>query len=352
MITDIQLQYFRSYEDVSFDFGPEVNIIVGPNASGKTNLLESLLLMARGTSFRARDAELVAFDAPWARIDAVVDDRHRVVKLQRPTDDSGRATKVFEIDEQPVSRLHHSKVIPVVLFEPNHLLLLSSVPDLRRTFLDDLIEQTDATFGHVRRQYRRVLAQRNALLKRNPADLKQQLFVWNLRLSELGGRIAQARQALIADCNRRLPDIYNSLVRVPVTVELRYETRFTGNYETVLLHKLEQNVELDVLRGFTVYGPHRDDLTVLLNGHVLQEAASRGETRTVILALKIVELQFLEAARGVKPILLLDDVFSELDMHRRTALTAYVERYQTFITATEADTASKHFKRPQQVIAL
>lgn len=343
MVSSIALQHFRSYKAADFDFGTGVNIIVGPNASGKTNLLESLLVIALGGSYRVRDIDLIEFNEPWARIDAVVDDRPRIVKLQKTTAD--RVGKTFEIDGQVMSRLHHNRTIPVVLFEPNHLLRLSSVPDLRRTFIDDLIEQTDANFATVRRHYKRVLAQRNALLKRNPSDLKKQLFVWDIRLSELGGRIVRLRRELIDDCNTQLSTIYDGLAQSTAEVGLRYQTPLEGDYETALLKKLEEHVELDVLRGFTAYGPHRDDIGVLLNSHQLHEAASRGEIRSVVLALKIVELQLLENARGVRPILLLDDVFSELDRERRKALTGYVEQYQTFITTTDADDVAKSFSR-------
>jgi DNA replication and repair protein RecF len=341
MITKIALQHFRSYEAATFEFGPSVNIIVGPNAAGKTNLLEALLVMALGSSYRVHDAELIAFEQSWARIDALLDEQKRIVKLQRAGE---RIVKSFDIDGQVVTRLHHSRTLPIVLFEPNHLLRLSSVPDLRRTFLDDLIEQTDASFALTRRQYRRVLAQRNALLKRNPHDLVQQLFVWNIRLSELGGKIVRARLALIDACNEQLSVIYDGLAQSAAEVSLRYQTSMEGDYETALLRKLEQHTAIDVMRGYTLYGPHRDDILVLLDGHVLQEAASRGEVRSVVLALKIVELQLLERAREARPILLLDDVFSELDSERRKALTGYVQQYQTFITTTDADDAAKSFQ--------
>jgi DNA replication and repair protein RecF len=342
MITKIALQHFRSYTDAIFEFGEGVNIIVGPNAAGKTNLLEALLVMARGGSYRVHDAELVAFDASWARIDVLLAQQKRTVKLQKAGE---RIVKSFDIDGQVVTRLHHSRTLPIVLFEPNHLLRLSSVPDLRRTYLDDLIEQSDASFAVLRRQYKRVLAQRNALLKRNPYDLTDQLFVWNIRLSELGGKIVRARLALIAACNERLSAIYDGLARSTIELSLRYQTNMEGDYESALLRKLEQHIDIDVLRGYTLHGPHRDDITVLLDGHPLQEAASRGEVRSVVLALKIVELQLLEQAREARPILLLDDVFSELDSERRKALTGYVQQYQTFITTTDADDTAKSFQK-------
>ncbi len=340
MITSLRLQHFRSYDDVSFEFDQAVNIIVGPNASGKTNLLEAVQIIALGSSYRAKDAELVQFGSTWARLDALSPTQSRVVKFQ------GEQTikKSFEIDGQLLSRLMQPRTLPVVLFEPNHLLLLSSSPDLRRTFLDDLIEQTVNGFGATRRHYRRVLAQRNALLKKNPADITQQLFVWNLRLSELGGQIARARAELISRFNDRAGGLYDELAGRHNVIDLQYISKFPADqYETGLLHKLESNLELDVMRGYTVYGPHRDDLAVLIDGHPMQEAASRGETRTLVLALKVLELQMLEEARQQKPLLLLDDVFSELDAQRRKALTQFVRSYQTFITTTDADVLTGYF---------
>jgi DNA replication and repair protein RecF len=342
MITDIRLQHFRSYSDAFFDIDAGVNIIVGPNASGKTNLLEAVLVVAHGSSYKAKDSELVQFGSSWARIDAHTASGERTVKITAgPT----AASKTFVIDDQDITRLHQTRTLPVVLFEPNHLLLLSGSPDLRRSFLDDLIEQTEAGFGSVRRHYRRVLSQRNALLKKNPRGLAEQLFVWNVRLSELGGQMAKRRQALVYRFNEHAEELYQSLASRDNKITLEYTSRFQPeSYESQLLHKLESSVEQDVLRGFTAYGPHRDDLTVLIDGHEASETASRGETRTLVLALKILELKLLEELRNAKPLLLLDDVFSELDAKRRQALTTYVSDYQTFITTTDADVVAQHFK--------
>jgi DNA replication and repair protein RecF len=170
------------------------------------------------------------------------------------------------------------------------------------------------------------------------------LFVWNVRLSELGGKMVRERHALVERFANRATELYGSLSGRENEIKLVYTTQFpVDNYETALLHKLESNLELDVLRGFTASGPHRDDLQTLIDGHEVSEAASRGETRTLVLALKVMELQLLEQARGIKPILLLDDVFSELDTVRRQALTQFVSEYQTFITTTDADVVVHHF---------
>lgn len=349
MITRIRLQHFRSYDDVSYDFDPGVTIIVGPNASGKTNLLEAVLVAAHGSSYRTKDADLVQFEAPWARLDAETPTHSRVVKLQG----SDPVKKSFEIDGKPLVRLLQQRTLPVVLFEPNDLLLLNGSPDLRRTFLDELIEQITPGFANVRKHYRRVLTQRNALLKKNPPNLKEQLFVWNLRLSELGGQIARERHQLIQHFNEYISGLYDSLAGRDNRIELHYLSKFSPEtYETSLLRKLEENVELEVMRGFTTYGPHRDDIVALIDGHPMQEAASRGETRTLVLALKILELQLLEEARNEKPILLLDDVFSELDAKRRQALTQFVQTYQTFITTTDADIVADYFATSHKIISL
>lgn len=343
------MQHFRSYDDVSYDFDPGVTIIVGPNASGKTNLLEAVLVAAHGSSYRTKDADLVQFEAPWARLDAETPTHSRVVKLQG----SDPVKKSFEIDGKPLVRLLQQRTLPVVLFEPNDLLLLNGSPDLRRTFLDELIEQITPGFANVRKHYRRVLTQRNALLKKNPPNLKEQLFVWNLRLSELGGQIARERHQLIQHFNEYISGLYDSLAGRDNRIELHYLSKFSPEtYETSLLRKLEENVELEVMRGFTTYGPHRDDIVALIDGHPMQEAASRGETRTLVLALKILELQLLEEARNEKPILLLDDVFSELDAKRRQALTQFVQTYQTFITTTDADIVADYFATSHKIISL
>lgn len=350
MLESIRLQNFRSYVDDSFELGSGVNIVVGPNASGKTNLLEAILVVARGGSYRAKDSELVRFEAPWARLEAGLPDSQRIVKLERQ---NGAVKRSFVINDQVLLRLSMQKTIPTVLFEPNHLSLLTGSPELRRNFLDDLIEQTVPGYGTTKRVYKRVLSQRNALLKKGYSSASQQVFVWNLRLSELGGRIASERIKLIAQINQYATETYQGLSNTDASVQFAYESACVQEqYETSLLKALEQNLERDCIIGHTGAGPHRDDMSVTLNGRPAEETASRGETRTVVLMLKIIELRLLTEARGVTPLLLLDDVFSELDGKRRHALTSYLQPYQTFITTTDADVVLKHFTDSCNIIPL
>ncbi|HET7060347.1 MAG TPA: DNA replication/repair protein RecF [Candidatus Saccharimonadales bacterium] len=348
MITDLRLQHFRSYGDVSYELSPGVNIVVGPNASGKTNLLEALLVLARGSSYRARDAELVRFGRPWARMDIhLADGGQRTVKINLEP----AVSKTYEINKRVFKRLGLSHTLPVVLFEPEDLRLLSGGPERRRDYLDDLLEQTTPGYGALRRQYRRALAQRNNLLKRGGSA--SQVFPWDVRLSELAGQIVQARAGLAVELDKDIGKLYRKLSGSRTKLRVEYQSRWpAAGYETRLLKELEGSLELDQARGFTGAGPHREDLVLLFDGRPVAEVASRGEVRTAVLALKIIELRIIEKLRGQPPLLLLDDVFSELDGKRRHALTDYLAFYQTFITTTDADAVISHFTESANIIPL
>ena len=339
MITDVRLRAFRSYHDATFEFESGVNIIVGPNASGKTNLLEAILIVCRGSSYRAKDQQLIEHGKSWATITAHNDGHERLFKLQLEGD---VVKKEFHIDGTVLRRLMANRRLPVVMFEPSHLQLLTESPEKRRAFLDDIIEQIDPGFEKARREYKRILAQRNTLLK-SSASLDQ-LFVWDIRLSDTGARIASARKAFVATHSQQLGDLYATLSQKPQQAALRYDSMIqTSNYAEGMLTALKARTSLDKERGFTSVGPHRDDIVPMLDGHELMKTGSRGEVRTTLLALKILELSVLEEALDIKPILLLDDVFSELDGARRRALTAYLQDHQTFITTTDADIVVQHF---------
>lgn len=349
MISSLRLQNFRSYQDDSFEFDAGVNIVVGPNASGKTNILEALLFVCRGSSYRARDNEVIRFNAPWARLDALTLQHERVIKLERGHNES--ITKTLVIDGHGYKRFTVEKTLPVVVFEPEHLLLLTGSPELRRTFIDDLLEQTVPGFGETRRHYKRTLAQRNALLK--TGQRQDHFFAWNIRLSELGGRIAQQRIKLLDRFNEQLSAMYSDIAHSKSAVTLAYKSTCAAkDYGSQMLRKLEENIDADYGRGFTAYGPHRDDIVPYLADHPVQDTASRGEIRSLLLAIKILELQLLERARAQTPLLLLDDVFSELDGARRQALTRFLQPYQTFITTTDADVVIKSLLTTSHVIPL
>ena len=350
MYIDIRLQNFRSYTDDSFELSPNVNIIVGPNAIGKTNLLEALLVSSRGSSYRVRDIDLIQNNQDWARLESTTQDSKRILKIQKIGVD--KVSKSYDINTNKTTRLNHNQILPTVLFEPNYLMLFIGSPELRRSFLDDILEQTIIGYKSLKIQYKRALNQRNHLLKSiNPT--KQNIFVWNIRLSEFGGRIFRERFKLVELLKQETNNIYAALSNNDKTIDLAYDTKLKiNNYESDLLHKLESNISIDIERGFTAYGPHRDDLEVLVNGRTAKESASRGETRSILLALKINEAHILEQLKNIKPLLLFDDVFSELDGARRLALTKLIKEYQTFITTTDADIVVRHFTKTANIIAL
>jgi DNA replication and repair protein RecF len=342
MISSLRLQQFRSYTDSAFEFGPKVNIIVGANASGKTNLLEAVLLLCGGSSFRVSDGELLLHGSEWSRLDGEADGQIRTLKLVKKV--AGQLEKEYVIDEKVHKRPGLTHSIPVVLFEPEHLRILSGSPEMRREFFDGLLAQTVSGFTHLRSSYKRTLAQRNALLKRGLPYAKDQLFAWNVRLSDLGGQIAVARSELIALINFELSRVYSDLAQTASTVMVRYEAMFPIDaYSSSFLKKLEHSAELDSVRGFTASGPHRENIAIDINTHAAALTASRGESRTLVLALKMLELAHIERVRERAPLLLLDDVFSELDGSRRRALTEFLAPYQTFITTTDADVVVQHF---------
>jgi DNA replication and repair protein RecF len=350
MISNIRMQNFRSYTDESFEFEPGVNIIVGPNASGKTNLLEAVLVLARGNSYRAKDFELVQFDKPWSRLDSFFEKQNRVLKIEEK---NAKAEKTYEIDGKTYKRLGFERSIPAVYFEPNHLQFITRGPEQRRDFIDDLLERSEVGFRGLAADYRRALAQRNSLLKHDASFAKAQLFAWNLRLSELGTKIANSRAGLIAEINKDIGKTYSKISRKKSKVEMFYDLQFPiEQYASKLLNKLEASTTVDLERGFTAYGPHREDIIFYLNEQPINQTASRGETRSIVLALKIFELELIKRARGQSPIFLLDDVFSELDGARRQSLVGYLKDYQTIITTTDADAIIEHFADSNKIIAL
>lgn len=351
IFTDIRLQNYRSYKDQSFELNKGVNIVVGPNAAGKTNLLEAIMVASSGRSYRAKDTTLINSESTWARIDLhTTDNELRTVKIQ--TDQVGKVLKTFEIDKKVHKKLLPAQKQPIVLFEPNNLLLIEGEPTLRRNYFDDLLEQYVAGYERHRAHYRRVLAQRNALLKQG-ARTESQLFAWNLRLVDLGEQIVKQRLNLVEAVNQSISPTYSLIAGHDKNIKLRYESSIdTTNYGTNLMKKLESSKNLDIARGFTGSGPHRDDLVFYFGDSPALQSASRGEVRTLLLALKTVELKVLEQNRGVAPLLLLDDVFSELDGARRKALTDLLKDYQTIITTTDADAVISGFTDDCLVLAV
>lgn len=349
LINSLQLTGFRSYLDEEFELSPSITIVVGPNASGKTNLLEALLVACLGKSYRADTLELVHHEAELARIQVSMEQQDRSVVIERTEDERGneRATRKLVVNEKVKARWRHEDNLPVVLFEPEHMLMIGGSPSLRRAYLDDILEATLSGYANVRKRYQRALAQRNNLLKNGHTE--QQLFVWDMQLAEYATELVARRGQLVERLNEVLSQTYSKIAGQPAKLTAKYSHQINAkNYQTALLAALHQRRDVDRQRGYTTIGPHRDDLEIMLNDQPAQTTASRGEARSIVLSLKLAEVAIVDEAFQTTPLLLLDDVFSELDTTRQKALAKALKGRQTILTTTNADTwvqfKNKHFE--------
>lgn len=351
MYTSLALHNFRSYGRYAVQLSSAVNIVVGPNGSGKTNLLEALYVLSTGNSFRGPERDLITHGSDWFRLEGVWDDQQRILTYQANL--GQKADKQFSFDGAKKARITHAQRVPVVLFEPDHLRLLKDAPSMRRDYIDTLLVSLQPDFSWLKHQFERVLLQRNNVLKQRllPTRLDDSLFVWDIKFAELAQVVVERRLGLIDMFDKRLSDIYSTIAGKQSGVHMHYTPSVpTQDYQAGTLRLLRARRADDVARGFTTIGPQRDDFKIMLNGSPAETSASRGEVRTLLLAMKIVELESIVQQSEHSPLLLLDDVFSELDVVRRQALAELANKYQTVVTTTDADATTKNFKRDYTVI--
>lgn len=328
----------RSHELFTAQIDPALTLVLGRNGTGKTTLLESLHYALRGTSFRGRDRDLIAHASTRADLVVVDEDGERRASLQQLPDD--RIKKLFIIESKTTARLPAKYRRPVVLFEPDELRLISSSPERRRRFFDGILSRLYPQYGVILSRYQRTLLQRNELLKRresvDPASWDAHLFAWDIKFAELAREITRQRREFVVTANSHLSRLYSTIADSQHHVVASYHSNVAAdNYEQVLLSRLHSQRLADSFRGYTSVGPHRDDTLFTLDGHPANEVASRGEMRTIMLAIKLLEVELQQAATNQSPLILLDDVFSELDTQREKQLMATLQPFQTIITATD-----------------
>lgn len=332
-ITRLAVQHIRRHDTVAVDLSERVTLITGLNGSGKTSLIEALYIALQGSSFKGGDNDVLRRGEPWWRIDLrYSDDTVRSVKF-----DSTKATgrKQFVVDGRTMYRLLPKYKYPIVLFEPDDLRLLHGSPTRRRQFIDRFISQLDPLYAAALRKYDRALKQRNNLLKRAETT-SDELFVWNVMLAEHGAYLLEERTRFIEELNAHLGTVYNAIAQTNDTVEMHYSYTRIDNVKQKLLGELHAHSERDRYLGFTSVGPHRHDVLFVFNGSPALSVASRGEVRSVVLALKFLEIQLIERLTQLRPLVLLDDVFSELDETRQAALMAYATDCQMVIATTNS----------------
>ncbi len=317
VVTKLTVKNIRSHDNLSIELSPTVTVITGSNGSGKTSLLESLYIGLQGSSFKGSDGEILRHDKPWWSINVEFEnDNSRLVKFD-PVRPSGR--KQFVIDDKINYRLLPKYHHPVVLFEPDDLRLLHGSPSRRRQFIDRFICQLNPLYKTALHKYERALRQRNSLLK-NKYISNDDLFVWNIALSEYGSYIIEQRIIFIEKLNSQLNDYYNKIANSNDIVSMHYSHTVIGDIKQKLLSEYHAHTEKDKIIGFTSIGPHRHDVIFKYNNTEALAVASRGEVRSIVLALKFLEVDIIEQITDIKPIILLDDVFSELDDYRQNQL--------------------------------
>jgi len=328
VVTKLSVQNIRSHDSFVTNLSPKTTIITGINGSGKTSLIEAIYIALQGTSFKGADKDILRNNKPWWRIDiAFDDDSKRVITF----DPSRSSKKQFIIDEKINYRMPIKHKYPVVLFEPDDLRLLNGSPTRRRQFIDRFISQLDPLYSATLHKYERALKQRNNLLKK-PYTQYDELFVWNVALSEYGAYIIEKRTLFIEQINSQLNDSYNAIARSKDFVSVHYSHTSIGDVKQKLMHEFHAQMERDKILGNTSVGPHRHDVIFQFNNSPALSVASRGEVRTIVLALKFLEVDIIEQITNIKPIILLDDVFSELDSKRQEQLLN--SDNQTIITTT------------------
>ena len=330
IVSKIRLRNFRSHIDSEFDLSPNVTIINGKNGSGKTTIIEAIYCSFRGTSFKGTDKDITNHDSSWWTVETNSDNNTRNLAFDGSKQ---QKKKKIKIGSNIFYRMPAKHKIPVVLFEPDDLRLLSGSPQRRRKFIDDFISQINPEYQNVIKKFDRALKQRNNLLKQ-PYVKADDIFVWNVALSEYGSEIINQRVLFIERINKQLPDIYKNIAKTKNEITVHYSNTIIENTKNKLFKDLESNFQRDKILGVTTTGPHRHDVYFYIDSKPAAMVASRGEVRTVILAIKFLETIIINELFNISPTILLDDVFSELDETRQEALSNFTKKNQVVITST------------------
>src|SRR4249919_1523773 len=347
LLETIRLLDLRGYASLDASFGPGPHLVWGPNAAGKTSLLEAMVLLAWGRSHRtAADGELIRWGAELARVEGTVgQDAIEVAIVRSGSGSAGR--KRIRVNGLGRRAAGLAGLLRVVLFAPEEMLLIAGSPSLRRAVIDQLGASGSPAYADALSTYGRTLQQRNSLLRaiREDGASRAELRFWDGTFLDAGGAIVAERRRLLSVLAGPL-----AAAHAEIAPDEAASGRLTLGYVTnapplpgesprdALARRLEETAEKEVWNGSTLVGPHRDDLVFELDGRDLATFASRGQQRTAILALKLAELDVMTTRDGSPPLLLLDDVFSELDPERRSHLVRRIAALpQAFITTTTLD---------------
>lgn len=351
IIEKIKLMNFRSHSEYDLDCDKKTTLILGENGWGKTSVLEAIYIALQGKSFRAADGEIIKREEEFYRVEldyktgekvvvvsevsggGYIDSKEKTGKTPLQVGDK-KTKKTFLIRDKKTARLPKAQKYPVILFLPEDLHLIVTSPTKKREYFDRLINQLDDKYSVILSRYNKVLKQRNEALK-NEFISEDSLFSWNIMLAKYGVDLRKKRQQVVEMINKRLTETYQTIADNEDKVAIDYKS-YTGEVdESEYLRLLAMDFERDRITGHTNFGVHRDDYEFVFNGVLANGSASRGEVRSIILALKFIEAELVEDARQKKPLVLLDDVFSELDKDRQKSLVKNFKNHQVILTSVE-----------------
>ena len=338
-ITDIELHNFRNYKELKLEFHPNVNLILGNNAQGKTNLLESIFITSMGKSFRtSKDSEMILFGEEFGRVkvNARKDGYDTSVELIYSRD-SKKSARVDGVKIKKSSQLLEN--VYIVIFSPEDLRIVKDEPEKRRKFIDRELCQLRPKYYEDLANYKKVLLQRNAYLKEYQVD-PSILDLWDMQLARYGASIMMMRQDFVKKLNLISRGIHGAITNGKEHLEVKYAPNVPVSES---LQELEQNYyqiirssfDNDMRQRTTTRGPHKDDLEFFIDEISVRSFGSQGQQRTSALSIKLAELSLIKEETGEEAILLLDDVMSELDLERQEFLVKSLAEIQMFITTTE-----------------
>ncbi|MBC1239307.1 DNA replication/repair protein RecF [Nostoc sp. 2RC] len=358
----LQLRQFRNYQDQKVDFSAAKTILVGNNAQGKSNLLEAVELLATLRSHRmARDRDLVKEGETIAQINAHLERQTGVSDLTLTLRRNGRRSVALN-GETLRRQMDFLGVLNAVEFSSLDLELVRGGPEGRRNWLDTLLIQLEPVYAHILQQYNHVLRQRNAFLKNNVetfhgTSLQSQLALWDAQLATAGTRVIRRRDRAIKRLAHIATAWHGNISGSTEILEIKYapniplEDNQPEQIQQAFLAKIQQRTLAEFRQGTTLVGPHRDEIELTINQTPARQYGSQGQQRTLVLALKLAELQLIEEVVKEPPLLLLDDVLAELDLSRQNQLLdAIQDRFQTLITTTHLGSFDSQWLKSSQIL--
>ena len=339
-IKSIYLENFRNYDKIKLNLHPKLNVFVGNNAQGKTNLVEAVYLCGIGKSTRTtKEKEMIKWDKEKSKIIVEVQKEFNKSKVEIILSKSDK--KAIKINDIPIKRMGELMgEVPVVYFSPDEISLIKDGPQDRRRFMDIDISQLNKTYFYLLCRYDKVLQERNKLLKQTKGFdvLKDTISIWDEQLSDIASKIIAYRINFISKLQKPAEKVHGDITNGSEKLEIGYMGIVGKTIEEIkqkLLLNYEKTLQKDWDLGYTTIGPHRDDIKVVINEIDTRSFGSQGQQRLATLSLKIAELQLFKEEKGENPILLLDDVLSELDDTRKLNLLRAVKDIQTIITCTK-----------------